>query len=591
MIKKIIFILLFGLKSLAQDETIIEDKVDFKENLNTYVKSQSDDKMAQEASVLENVPGMIVSINGGPMANTAVTYRGLSPQRLRFDLEGLKLNDPIFGMADGNSLFLFATQNISAYGNNIFLKLPNFTESKAKASLSFGSNQIIKMNLISGTPLSKDSDIMVATQIAQSKNDFSFYSPDLDKNDPQNNFSRKNNDQRRASFLGRYQKDSPNLKLHSLLALNFHEGGIPGFALSPTNNLRNNNIFFGARFGIAKKTKNTEISFSIANSLFNHKSEDDLENYKNLLSSSHEIIYGFKPLTMPLNMEVDFAQKIVIEKDYSNNKQRLGFGLVMNREMRFKGRIKPMMLGSLTIMAMGEDGLLLESDNSFSVEPLEYWNLIIRLAKTSRLPTFMELFSKNQFFMGNPNLKKEGIWDIELISKIFLRGLGQISLTGYYGFLSNNIIFVPYHAHMLRPVNADYARRMGLDLGLSISPLSLVSIDAKTSLLKTFVKNTKAPLPQTPSLSGLIKVRLGDENFISVTLQNRFRTATTTDMSGTLRSKGYALLDILASWQIHPLVGASLSLSNILNQKHLQDSYQMPIPGFSLYGQIELGRL
>src|SRR5690606_11001915 len=111
----------------------------------------------------------------------------------------------------------------------------------------------------------------VATQAYTTNGRFKFQSPDLKRDDPANDFVRENNDQHRLQGLVKYQRKTDSNSAHALLAFNAHEGGIAGYAFSPTKNLRNQAIYGGLRAGLSQKINDAQFSIDIANSLFDYR--------------------------------------------------------------------------------------------------------------------------------------------------------------------------------------------------------------------------------------------------------------------------------------------------------------------------------
>jgi outer membrane receptor protein involved in Fe transport len=201
----------------------------------------------------------------------------------------------------------------------------------------------------------------------------------------------------------------------------------------------------------------------------------------------------------------------------------------------------------------------------------------------------MELYAQNSFFVGNENLQKESTWDFQVASNFRLGEHTRLNITGFYGHLSDLIIYEPFMGTRLRPKNIAIASRMGIDLGINTEPFSWLMIESKNSLLRTRVAATKAPLPQAPMFLGLSRVRLGPEDIATLTLQTRYRTESNANMFGTKTTKGYILLDALVSTPIAHILTLSLSVSNIFNVKNARDTYEMPIPGTVFFAQIEVG--
>lgn len=570
--------------------TIIEAEAPQKHDVKyDFFVEKSERQMPGDASMLFHIPGLTLTQSGGPLSPSQIRYRGLSGARFRVDLEGLSLDNPL-GMADANSMFLFAAKNLQTNAQSLSITLPTVEYPQAKGVVGYGSHNSVKVGGAAGTPLDPFSSIFIATQVSSTNGRFHFQSPDVDKNDASNDFIRENNDQHRMQALVKYQRKTDTSGAHALLAFNSHDGGIAGHAFSPTKNLRNQAIYSGLSAGMSQRVNNARFSLDVANSLFNYKTFDapDRENF---LSSTHEITVGFEHLKLPEWFDFDFANKLVIERAYELNKTRIGGGMLMKRVMRWKGSLKPSTYAHFDMLGFQEHGLLFRKDFGFSLEPSDWSSMTIRLIRNQRLPTFMEMYSSNRFFVGNPHLEKESVWDIELGTNMLLGKHARMQATAFMGYLSNVIVYVPFLGSQLRPINVETASRRGIDLALIVEPWTYVMLETKNSLLSTKNKATNAPLPQAPWFMGLTKLRFGTEDIVALSIQSRYRGNATANIYGTLHSKPYALFDAIVSAQVVQHVGVSLSVTNIFNVKTARDIYEIPLPGTVFFGQIEVGNI
>jgi hypothetical protein len=578
-------------ESSPMQQTIIEGAQPEKpDSRYTYFKDKSSDQMPGDAAMLFHIPGLTLTESGGPLSPSQIRYRGLSGARFRVELEGLLLNNPLNCLSDANSMFLFAAKNLQTNAQSLAITLPAVEYAQAKGVFGFGSQNSLKVGGTAGTPLDPHSSILIATQGYSTNGRFSFQSPDLKLDDPSNNFVRENNDQHRLQGLAKYQRKTDSSSAHTLIAFNAHEGGIPGFAFSPTKNLRSQTIFAGLKMGGSKKIRDAEFGIDLANNLFDYRSFDK-DADEQFLSSTHELTFKFATLKLPEWLDFDFSNQVILERAYELNQTRVGMGFLMNRNMRFKGSLKPTFFVKFNMLAFHQEGLLFKKDFSFSIEPTDYLSLTGRFLRHQRLPTFMEMYASNRFFVGNPNLTREGLWDLELSSNLRLGRHFAAQLTGFFGYLSDVIVYVPLDNVKLNPVNVKTAQRFGLDLALVIEPLPWLLVESKNSLLKTKNQATDAPLPEAPAFMGLSKIRFGMEDVVALSLQSRYRGTAYGTIYGTLPSKPYILFDAVLSAKTLEFLNLSLSVTNIFNIKTARDTYETPLPGTVFFGQIEVGNV
>lgn len=289
--------------------------------------------------------------------------------------------------------------------------------------------------------------------------------------------------------------------------------------------------------------------------------------------------------------EFDLAQQIVIERAYEIDQTRIGAGFFMKRVSRLNGRMKPTVFSNFSMIGYQTYGLVFKKDLGITIEPSDRMSVTTRIVRAQRLPTFMELHANNRFFVGNPDLQKESVWDIELSTNYRISPLAQIHVSGFLGWLSDVIVYVPLLGTKQQPINAHTARRYGIDVNFSYEPREWLMFESNNSILYTRVKASKAPLPQAPPFLGFSKLRFGTEDFLSMSLLGRYRGPTSANLNGTLKTKAYALVDAIFSARVYKRLTTSLSISNVFNHKTARDIYEMPLPGTIFFGQVELENL
>jgi|GEM_PF-1775617 len=572
------------------NRTVIEEKAPkIADTKVEYLKEKSDDQTPSSAGLLFHIPGLTLTQTGGPLESAQIRYHGLSNARLPIDIEGLALGNPIHGILDANSLFLFAAEKLAADANSLSISLPKVDRPHAKAILGYGSHNTFKLGTSAGTPIGPHASIFAAMQAASTNGRFAYTSPDLAPRDRQN-FYRENNDQNRIEALVKYEWSTTVRSHHALVLFNAHEGGVAGFGFSPTPDLRQRALFGGMKLGMKERVKNAEFSVDIANSVFDYRTTDKPNVLDNITASIHEISFGMKPTHLPQWLDLGLVQKIIVERAYQLDKTRIGGGFYMYRNARFLGKLKPTILSSMTLIGYGQQGVLRNHDLSVSIDPVSFMTLTGGVKYHSRLPTFMEMYANNRFFAGNAALNNESIWDLELAANFRIGQHSRLFASGFIGFIGDIIVYVP-ELSRLKPINTGVARRHGVDLGFTSEPFNWLMVESKNSILMSKIKATNAPLPQTPHFMGMTKVRFGTENFLSLTLQSRYRGPATANIYGTLRTNPYVLLDAILAAQIYERIGLSLSVSNIFNVKSARDTYEMPLPGIAFFGQIAIGHV
>lgn len=570
----------------ALNQTIIEAEInDTKRAGFNYVKEKSDDQKAGDAAMLFHIPGLTLN-ERGPLGIAQIHYRGLSSNRFRIDLEGLSLNNPINGLSDANSLFLFAAKRLDSNAQSLKISLPEIDRNFARGIVGFGSENTFKLAASSGARIDNKQSIFTATQFSSTNGRFSFY--ELSDAKSKKSFVRENNDQHRIQALSKYNYKSATGSSHILAAVNAHEGGSPGFAFAPTKSLRTNALFSGISAGFSKNIKKSKLSVILVNSFFDHENIDNNKSNR-FTTSTHELTLGLDNLVLPKWLDLQLTQNFVVEKAYSVDKTRIGGGFWMKRNMNFEGSLRPKVFTTFGMMGYENHGLLFKKDLGVSIEPLTDLVISTRAVRSQRLPTFMELYSNNRFLSGNEDLKKESIWDFELSFDAIVFESMRLQLTGYFGFIGNTIVYIPFKGTRLRPENTDSAKHYGLDIAFSYEPNSWLLIESKNALLKTKMRETNASLPQSPPFLGLTSLRIGPSDVASVTISSKYKGPSFATIYGSLRSPPYIIFDGVASLQASQFFTLSFSVNNIFNVKTARDSYEMPLPGTTYFAQIELG--
>jgi outer membrane cobalamin receptor len=580
--------LLLSLPALSNETVIESDVLEQKDTNKTYFVEPSDKQAPSDTSMLFHIPGLTVTENNGPLGKSEIRYRGLAGSRLKVDIEGLSLNNPLFGLSDANAMFLFAAQEIQASSQSLSISLPKVDHQFAKGIVGYGSYNSFKLGTSFGTPLGKYSRIFVASLFSSTDGSFAYANPDILQG-PDNIFYRQNNDQRRFQAILKFEHCAPSLNAYVLAAFNSHDAALPGFAFSPTLNLRTKALFAGLSAGFNKKIEKAEFKLKLSSSLFKYESSNIPEEHEKFLTSTHELNFSIDNLSLPEWLDMELGQILIVEHSYDQKHSRIGGGLFIRRDMRFKGSLKPRLSAYFNMIGYEKHGLLFKKDFALTIEPSPNISVTAGFSRVQRLPTFMELYAHNRFFIGNENLKKESIWDFQIGSHMQFGNHTRLQITGLYGFLTDLIVYEPFMASKVRPKNIDRATRYGIDLGINYEPHKWVMLESKNSLLRTKVKATNSPLPQSPAFLGLTRLRVGPADMLALSLQSRYRTASFANDYGSKATKGYILFDALLSGSFAEFFTLSLSVTNIFNVKHARDTYEMPLPGTIFFGQIEVG--
>ena len=153
---------------------------------------------------------------------------------------------------------------------------------------------------------------------------------------------------------------------------------------------RNKALFAGLSLAFSKKIEKAEYKLKFNNSLFNYESTDIPYGHEKFLTSSHEFNFSIDNLSLPEWLDMEFGEILIVEHSYDQKHTRIGGGLFIKRDMRFKGRLKPRLSAYFNMVGFHEHGLLFKKDFALTIEPTANISVTTGFSRAQRLPTFMK---------------------------------------------------------------------------------------------------------------------------------------------------------------------------------------------------------
>jgi TonB dependent receptor len=551
-------------------------------------------------AVLQQMPGIILSQQGGLLGPVDIKIRGLSSTRLSIEIEGINLVDPVSGLLDINDLPFFVTNNAllslgpsdSALSGKLTLILPTLKKASVVSRVGFGSFKTGRSELIAGDRLSNNLDLLFATQVTTTAGNF-FFSPTSIVTDAYSPLllERLNNDQNRWVGLLKISESLGNLKGSTFLFAKIQEGGIAGMSMAPLHFLRSAHKYIAATQKATYTIDNLKIDAQWQGRIDTREtwqkntafSDDQVAFVSTQASLSITGLYGKSPFS---NFTLNALGELTSLMDSLLQRQAIGLKLKIQHQIYFTYPITVQMAGGFR--AVSDTGILPNSLLHFSLTPSPAWKFGLRLAQASRAPTFLELYAPKGLVLGNSNLKAESSYEAVIDGQWEYRSFLQLQLSGFYGFLSNGIFYFNHNAFEISPLNTEGVHRAGLETQITITPRNWFTLEGAVQFNATQLVSTQKPLPNVPGISSTCTLRLGDTKKISVWLKTHYRSSISNNFFGTLTTPAYLLLDASLKLQLHTYISLHFSISNIFNNLYARDSNQFPLPGRTIFALLEL---
>lgn len=201
----------------------------------------------------------------------------------------------------------------------------------------------------------------------------------------------------------------------------------------------------------------------------------------------------------------------------------------------------------------------------------------------------------NPDLQGNPDLRPEIAWGLDMAYEHYFGGAGLVSLSAYMRRLDDVIIeslFEEDGVWISMPVNAGKARTHGLTLEMKFSLNDLyetaTDLQFHGSLTRNWSTVDSVPGPknrlaaQTP-LSGNVGMEWRPTGKLSTGLDYTYTGSSFSRVSPTRSTASWPerTLDLYANWKINGKNNVRLSLSNVLHQRQGLSSYYQDAGGSS----------
>lgn len=554
---------------------------------------------SQPEDLLEALAGISLARHGGPMAPVGFSMRGLSGPRTQISLGDLTLDDPATGGFDAAHLPLFLSLRLveaasdglqGAPGSRLHLQPLPTDSSSVQAQLGWGSMQTLRAQLGAQFTTRDDGMYLAALQIGRTDGNFSFQPLSPSTSVPAPATQRVNNDQQRASLYlsGDQRLGTAQLGWSAFGAL--HEGGIPGFATSPTAGLRGENGLVGSQVQLTLPLRAARLSLQTALRLSSMGVYSPVTGQEERLSSSSAAVRGDIRLPslhgdafrLDSSLRVSTEQSRVLGSTFARQGSRTAADVSLHWP-RLKLRLWSFVSGAY----FTDVGWLPEASIGAEFSPFRHLQTGLQLVQSGRAPTLDELYAPRGLVLGNPKLQIESGFEGEAYIRLLRNRVFDGRMGLFAGRMNNAIVFLNRNAFEILPINTGPLLRGGLVGRAQLRPHPWFEMRLSATKIWTWLEVTEAPLPSIPPLFARLEHRWGPAEGVHLSWAMRFRGKTFSSLHGTLPVAAYLMWDgllripLLSDWFV------SLSITNLTDLQTAQDVNLLPLPGRQFFCSLE----
>lgn len=579
---------------------------------------------AADPEALLAVPGVSLLQSGGPLAPVRPLVRGLSGPRLTATVLGVPFVDPAAGDVDAG-LFPFWLGSVdvdvgagSGVAGAFSFKRTDDEGLRARVEVGSLSTLTGGARVVDRDVGGRAGDVVGAAVFGGiSAGDFVF----VDDNGEV--AVRDNNDQVRGSALvfGNV-KANDGVRVHGAAVASLHEGGIPGFATSPLL-LRGRRSLGAAGVGV---TTRGEVGFDVdafasaseratgpagvGNSSFRTQIDD--AGVSRLVGTrvggrarARAEVTDDVDVTAAVNAAASALPDLDDPRQGRGSVQRLEAGSQV--AARARGGAGTLFGAPLTFVVDGDAaGQIVDDVSAFLLTGHLRLGVrrrgafvFVQAARAARAPTLDERFAPQGFVEGNPTLTPEAASEGEAgvvvdVIDASAGGVGaRVRVVGHASSLDETIVIVARSAFQLVPVNAGPAERAGVDVGFTLTPHPVVSLDVAAAALSSRFLRTNAPLPGAPAFVGRASISVGDVDAADalsprVSLVFTGKSSSSANQFGTQRADPNLLVDLVGRYPIGTGLALTARIDNAFDIVTAEDTLLLPLPGRLVFFGLEV---
>ncbi len=610
----LIFVLLYPLESLCDEETVLEPVIVEEKPLKAPLNYPSafstiidlDDFRGEyntTPEILSFSPGVVVRDFGGFGQLKTMSIRGSSNDQVVILLDGIRLNNPLGGGVDlstipvdyvdkfeivrGGASALAGTDAIGGVVNIVTKKTDQpFTS----LSATYGSFETFLLNASRAEQIGNLGYFLSYTH-AQSNGDFEFNSVnDL-------TVQRINNQFHSESFLGKLDYDLNDWKIGFLNEFFYDDRGVPGLGEFQQPDANQKDIRNLASVNISKAgfpRRDIDVDLVLYNRFDDLKFTNPdptigppIDTLSKIFTfGANPRLTWYAPFNQIVTIATDFRGDILRNEEFGNP-DRFTYSLFLSDEISlFEDLIliNPLVRYELyrtsAETSTTEDGF--SPRLGVIVNPIKYISLKGNIGRSFRAPSFGELFFPEEGFIGgNPNLKPETSFDFDF-GLIFSHPRIGFEINYFRNKIDDLILFVFISAQRIEPLNVGNAKEQGIETSLVVRPFDFVELFAGYTFLDGELEDTGAQLPGRPrnkfDLRAVLKQRFvqlfWETHYVDKIPLTPFPNSQTTDARTTFD------VGATAEWW---KVFLTFEVKNLFNDLNVRDALDFPLPGRTVF--------
>jgi hypothetical protein len=552
------------------------------------------------------VPGVAIARDGGPLAPAHPIVRGLSGARLDISALGMPLNDPAAGVVDV-ALLPWGIGDVvvdagagAGVAGALSLRAP-----PPGLDVVVGAGDLATLRgRVRAARALDDGRAYGFVDAGMTRGDFAFDNDDaLGTGGPSS--VRKNNDQQRINAAAAVDVDVDGARVAVAAAGGARRGGVPGFATAPLS-LRAQDALGAVGARVTTRALGARVDVGVDATASDRVVTGDAGD-----SRLSGVRAGASArVAAPLVSGVDAA--VALRADQSGlvdvvERRDARAGLDLHARHPLGG------LRAGVDVSVGGDVVVdvdaRAADGAASATPTllmprgalrarlfdgrdgdgsrdRAFEGFVGVTRAARAPTLDERFAPRGFVRGNASLRPESIDELEAGVDVAAPGV-RARVTAHASALHDVIVVVNRNAFEVAPENTGEATRAGVDVGLQLQPLPLLSLDVAASVLASALSSTGAPLPGAPPVVLALAPRVGDDAaWVRAVFAARGPVSST--LFGSLKSPGSVLVDFEGRVPIGRGLAAAVTVQNALDVRDARDLNLLPLPGRLVFVSLEV---
>jgi vitamin B12 transporter len=218
-----------------------------------------------------------------------------------------------------------------------------------------------------------------------------------------------------------------------------------------------------------------------------------------------------------------------------------------------------------------------------------HWKIRGSYGTAFRAPSFLDLYGKESYYVGNPNLNPEKAqgWDAG-VDYFFAHNRGMLGAT-WFDTRFHNLIVYDFGVFPGTTANVEKAKTQGLELAGKFSLPGAIDVRVAYTYLEADNLSEHIRLLRRPRSSGSIDVWHDLGNAFSLGAGVAFvsdRQDVDAETFATIEGEDYTVARVYGAWKATSRITVKARIENLLNEKYEQvNGY--PQPGFGAFGGVE----